>query len=173
MSTCKVSSFIVLLCIAASAGCQSSTTSTKSSDGDSQGTKYVLTSEPKDAKTPTEVKESVVEPTKLAIAGRIDAGDLEPFQEGAATFILSQLPDAAHAGGDANHADNCPFCKRKLRSAPKAVVQFVDASGSVLPIDARKLLGVAKGDVVVVQGTAEYLEAVNTVQMTADGIFIR
>ena len=65
------------------------------------------------------------------------------------------------------------FCKRKLKNAPKAVVRIVDDSGSVLPVDARQLLGVSKGDVVVVQGLATYLEPVNTVQIDAQSIFIR
>ena len=42
-----------------------------------------------------------------------------------------------------------------------------------MPVDARQLLGLAKGDIVVVQGVATYLESVNTVRIDADGIFIR
>ncbi len=121
--------------------------------------------------TPTVVKETVTSPTVLSLAGRIDAGDTEPFQAGLATFVLSELPE--HGGDDPNHADNCPFCKRKLANAPKAVVQFLGDDGEVLAVDARELFGVAKGDSVVVQGTAEYLEAVDTVQINAIGIFVR
>jgi len=40
-------------------------------------------------------------------------------------------------------------------------------------VDARQLLGIAKGDVVVVRGSATYLEPVNTVQIDAEGIFVR
>ena len=58
-------------------------------------------------------------------------------------------------------------------NAPKAVVRVLDESGEVLAVDARKLLGIAKGDVVVVRGTASYLEPVNTVQIDAQGIFVR
>ena len=166
-------SLIALLGLALPSGCDWSPTSSTSGPVDSQATKYLLQAEPQGAMTPTEIKETVTEPTSLAIAGRIDAGEIEPFQKGIASFVISQLPDSTHAGGDPKHADNCPFCKRKLKNAPKAVVQFLDADGKVLPIDARELLGVAKGDVVVVQGTAQYLEAVNTVQINADGVFIR
>ena len=167
MSRCILPLFVLWLGVVTLAGCA------PTDELDPHRVKYVLKSEPPDPKTPTEVKELVTEPTSLAIAGRIDAGDIEPFQDGIATFVLSQLPDSAHAGGDPTHADNCPFCKRKLKNAPKAVVQFVDSSGDVLPIDARKLFGLSKGDVVVVQGTAKYLESVNTVQINADGLFIR
>ncbi|MBD54608.1 MAG: hypothetical protein CMM05_05940, partial [Rhodopirellula sp.] len=113
------------------------------------------------------------EPTLVAIAGRIDAGDVEPFQDGVASFLISQLPEGDHAEGDPDHADNCPFCKRKLKNAPKAVVRILDDSGEVMTVDARQLLGIAKGDVVVVRGSATYLEPVNTVQIDAEGIFVR
>jgi hypothetical protein len=60
-----------------------------------------------------------------------------------------------------------------LKNAPKAVVRILDDSGEVLTVDARQLLGIAKGDVVVVRGSATYLEPVNTVQIDAEGIFVR
>ncbi len=164
---------LIGLLLALPLGCNSASTSSSPGTSDSPAAKYLLQSEPKDVMTPTEIKETVTEPTSLKVAGRIDAGEIEPFQKGIASFVISQLPDDSHAGGDPNHADNCPFCKRKLKNAPKAVVQFLDADGKVLQVDARELLGVAKGDVVVVQGTAQYLEAVNTVQINADGVFIR
>ena len=137
------------------------------------GGKYILTTEPANPQTPTEIKESVTEPTLVAIAGRIHAGDAVPFQDGVASFLISQLPEGDHAEDDPDHAENCPFCKRKLKNAPKAVVRVLDESGEVLAVDARKLLGIAKGDVVVVRGTATYLEPVNTVQIDAQGIFVR
>ena len=135
--------------------------------------KLVLASEPADPLTPTEVKESFIEPTEFALAGRVDAGEMEPFEDGKATFVLSQLPDKAHAGGDPNHADNCPFCKRKLRLAPKVMVQFLDAEGNIIAVDARDLFEIEKGAAVVVQGRGQYVEAINSVQMDAAGIFVR
>lgn len=172
MSRCKSAAFVLVASIIAVAGCDS-TTAKKNAESGSEGSKYLLKSEPRDAKTPTDVKESVSEPTVLAIAGRIDAGDMEPFQDGVASFMISQLPDSSHAESDPQHADNCPFCKRKLKNAPKAVVRILDGSGNVMSVDARQLLGVSKGDVVVVQGLATYLKPVNTVQIDAEGIFIR
>jgi hypothetical protein len=163
---------LLLLAAVATIGCDGK--SARQSELEPYRAKFVLPSAPaKAAWTPTDVKEKVTSPTSLALAGRIDAGDTQPFQAGLATFVLSQLPDQAHAGEDPNHADNCPFCKRKLANAPKAVVQFMGEDGELLAVDARELFGVAKGDIVVVQGTAEYLEAVDTVQINADGIFVR
>ena len=154
-------------------GCDTKQAAENAGNAPSDGGKYILKSEPTDPRTPTEIKESVTEPTLIAVAGRVDAGALEPFQDGVASFMISQLPDTSHADGDANHADNCPFCKRKLKNAPKAVVRILDDGGKVVPVDARQLLGVAKGDIVVVQGLATYLEPVNTVQIDAEGIYIR
>ena len=141
------------------AGCNSKQADTNSDEQSLAGGKYLLAAEPVDARTPTEIKESVSEPTLVAVAGRIDAGEFEPFEDGVASFMISQLPDAAHAESDPDHADNCPFCKRKLKNAPKAIVRVLDEGGEVVPVDARKLLGLAKGDVVVVEGVGHVLRA--------------
>ncbi len=172
MSMMKLICLIVFLSIVA-VGCDTKESVTNSEEVSSEGGKYILTTEPADPRTPTEIKESVTEPTLVAISGRIDAGDVEPFQDGVASFLISQLPEGDHAEGDPDHADNCPFCKRKLKNAPKAVVRILDDSGEVMAVDARQLLGIAKGDVVVVRGSATYLEPVNTVQIDAEGIFVR
>jgi hypothetical protein len=92
------------------------------------------------------VAESVV------VVGRIFAGDMEPWDTGKASFLIAELPDDGH--GEGHDADNCPFCKRKAVKAPTAIVRFVDAAGQVIPIDARKLFGVDKKDVVVIRGQA-------------------
>lgn len=88
----------------------------------------------------------------VVIVGRIFAGDLEPWDAGKASFLIAELPEDGH--GEGHDADNCPFCKRKAAKAPTAIVQFVDATGQVVPIDARKLFGVNKQDVVVIRGQA-------------------
>ncbi|GAA5508848.1 hypothetical protein [Novipirellula caenicola] len=111
--------------------------------------------------------------SEVVLAGKIDAGDLDPFEPGKATFVLSELPDAEHAAGDPDHANNCPFCKRKLKNAPKVVVRFVDESGELIARDAQTMLGVKKGDTVVVKGVAEYQEAINMIQINAESIYRR
>ncbi|TWU33791.1 hypothetical protein [Novipirellula artificiosorum] len=135
--------------------------------------RYVLASEPADAKTPTELKDTLVDAADVVVAGRIDAGDLEPFEEGKATFVLTQLADEEHAQGDPDHANKCPFCKRELLNAPKVVVEFRDDDGIVIAQDARQMLGIRKGDAVVVVGTADYQEPINMIQVNATGVFRR
>ncbi|TVP98130.1 MAG: hypothetical protein EA381_13150 [Planctomycetaceae bacterium] len=84
------------------------------------------------------------------VIGRIFAGDFEPWEPGSAAFLISELPAEGH--GEGHDADNCPFCKRKAAKAPKGMVRFLDEQGHPLPIDARKLFGVEKNSVVLVQG---------------------
>lgn len=174
MTPTKLLSPLTLACVCAlMAGCGTEQVADTASTN-LAGQEYLLNSEPADPQTPTEVKESNAATTLIAVAGRIDAGEgLEPFQDGLASFMISQLPDEAHAGGDPDHAENCPFCKRKLKNAPKAVVRILDEEGNVMAVDARQFLGLAKGDVVVVEGLATYLEPVNTVQIDAKGVFVR
>jgi hypothetical protein len=151
-------------------GCNSSPES--SAPGAAATDTFVLAERPAErALTPTQVMERGGEPAATVLAGRIDAGDMDPFQSGQLAFMVSQLPDRDHAGGDPDHADNCPFCKRKLENAPKAIVQFRDASGEVLPGDARQGLGLGSGDVVYVTGSAWYDESVDSVMVDATGVY--
>jgi hypothetical protein len=95
---------------------------------------------------------------------------MEPWDTGKASFLIAELPDEGH--GEGHDADNCPFCKRKAAKAPTAIVQFVDAAGQVIPIDARKLFGVDKKDVVVIRGQATAGE-LRAMVVTATDMHIR
>jgi len=132
----------------------------------------VLSEKPEgDVISPTDVMELNGEVTTSVLAGRIDAGDLDPFQSREVAFMVSQLPDEGHGADDPNHADNCPFCKRKLKNAPKAIVQFRGDDGEVLKGDPRVTLGLKKGDIVYVTGTSTFNADVNTVMVSADGVY--
>ena len=54
-------------------------------------------------------------------------------------------------------------------------VQFLGADGKVIPLDARKLFGIKKGQDVVVSGKAVYDPklAIPVIQLTADAIHVR
>ncbi|MCO8121027.1 hypothetical protein NHH03_04700 [Stieleria sp. TO1_6] len=121
--------------------------------------------------TPTEIKDSGTDAIATVLAGRIDAGDMDPFQPGEMAFMLSEMPDEGHAADDPDHADNCPFCAHRLKNAPKAIVQFRGDDGKVLAGDPRQTLGLQKGDVVYVTGSAQYNPAVNTVIVDAASVF--
>lgn len=121
--------------------------------------------------SPTDIKEMDGEQASVILGGRIDAGQADPFQPGELSFMVSQLPDEGHGEGDPDHADNCPFCKRKLENAPRAIIQFKGADGKVLAGDSRETLALSKGDVVYVTGSATFDPAVNTVMVNATGVF--
>ena len=170
-TVCSLAGMLATLTAAASfVGCDQAANDQRSASVDSR---FILPSEPDGAVTPTEAMASHSDPKPIVLVGRIDAGDFDPFEPGQASFMLSELPDTDHAGGDPDHADNCPFCKRKLEKAPKAVIKILAPSGDVMPVDARELLGIAKGDIVVVRGTGQYTESVNLIEIAANGIYRR
>jgi hypothetical protein len=143
--------------------------------------KLVLPQEPVDPLTPTAAKETLLSkdapkgPQAIVIAGRIGAKGMEPFLENKASFVLQEIPADDHAGKAGHDADNCPFCKKRSANAPMVAVQFVGADGKVLPLDARKLFGIQKGQEVVVsgQGVFDPKLAIPVIQLTADAIHVR
>ncbi|MFM8494543.1 MAG: hypothetical protein ACKOEM_03320 [Planctomycetia bacterium] len=136
----------------------------------------VLPAEPAGSITPTAAKQKLnATPQPIVVAGRIGARGMEPFLDGKASFVLVEIPADDHAKKPGHDADNCPFCKKKNANAPMVAVQFLGADGKPLPIDARKLFGVAKGTDVVVQGTGVFDAklAIPIIQLTAEGIHVR
>lgn len=108
--------------------------------------------------------------SEIVVIGRVYSGDLDPFETGRASFLLTELPEQGH--GDDHDPDNCPFCKRRAARLPSAIVQILDESGQPLAIDARQLLGLKAKDVIVVRGTATPAE-MNTIMIVAEQLSIR
>jgi len=111
----------------------------------------------------------------VTIVGRIAAREGEdPFLEGSASFVMMDLPDDDHSSKKGHDADNCPFCKRRKAKAALAAVQFVDADGAVVAIDARKLFGLRGGEKVVVRGQGYFNPKLPfpIVQLNAEGIHV-
>jgi hypothetical protein len=135
--------------------------------------RYLTKTEPTNAMSLTDAAELVAdksEPTTAAVLGRIYAGDMDPWEVGKASFILSELPAEGH--GEGHDADNCPFCKRRATKAPNVIVNFTSDGSQTIAIDARKLFGIEKGQVVVVQGDLVPGEF-NSMMLKADQLFIR
>ena len=136
----------------------------------------VLPAEPAGAVTPTAAKQQLgPTPRPIVVAGRIGARGMEPFLDGKASFVLVEIPADDHAKKPGHDADNCPFCKKKTANAPMVAVQFLGADGKPIPIDSRKLFGLAKGTDVVVRGTGVFDAklALPIIQLTADGVHVR
>jgi hypothetical protein len=137
--------------------------------------RFMLDSEPSNPAAIADAKESVAEDPDVVVLGQIAAGQQEAFSKLEASFVLSELTTdkEGHGHGEGHDASSCPFCKRRTAKAAVASVQFVDESGKVIPIDARQLLNLKPGDVVVVRGRAEIVEGIDLLKLTADGIYIR
>jgi hypothetical protein len=116
-----------------------------------------------------------LEPKPVVVAGRIGGKGMEPFLEGKASFSLLEIPEDDHAEKPGHNADDCPFCKKRQANATMAAVQFLGSDGKPLPVDARKLFGVEKGQDVVIRGTGVFDAklGVPIIQVTADAIFVR
>ncbi|MEM6363988.1 MAG: hypothetical protein AAF745_06165, partial [Planctomycetota bacterium] len=95
--------------------------------------------------------------TQLNLLGRIAGGDVSPFDPDQAVFVLTEAPSAEHDTDDPEHADNCPFCRRRAKNAPTAIVTLVDPqTGSVPEQSAETILGLKIGDRVTVVGDVSY-----------------
>lgn len=133
--------------------------------------KQFLINLPSESRALSDAVEDIDADREVTLIGRVYAGTLPPWDDGKAAFMMSELPPEGHSD-DPDHADNCPFCKRKAEKAPKALVQFHDKDGQVLPIDIRKLFGLKEKDVVVVKGRGQ-LNDIGIYVINAVGMVIR
>ena len=79
-----------------------------------------------------------------------------------------------HVNADPSHADNCPYCKKNAAEelASLAIIEVIDAEGNTPSKGAQQLLGLAEGEIIVAQGTAQ-LDSLGTLVVRTKGIFIR
>ena len=87
---------------------------------------------------------------EVVIRARINAGGMSPWTEGQAAFVVTDA--TGHDGAAEHDPHQCPFCRRDIRDH-LALVRFTDTDGRLIPVDARQLLGVADGELLVVRGT--------------------
>lgn len=135
--------------------------------------RLLLEQAPVDAVSITEAQSAVSENANVSIVARIALDEHEAFMPGQATLVVTEIPEDEDGHGGKEHADNCPFCKRKAAKAPRAAVQFVNESGEPLHADVRELLGVKCGDEVVIQGKGELLAELDIFQVMANGIYLQ
>jgi hypothetical protein len=114
-------------------------------------------------------------PQPIVVAGRIGGRGTEPFGRNEATFSMLEIPADDHAAKPGHKPDDCPFCKKRNANSPIAAVSFVGADGTVIPMDAQKLFGVADGQDVVVRGTGFFDPklGIPVIQINADGLYVR
>jgi hypothetical protein len=170
---------IALICASLSplaTGCGSqSNASTQSSAANSSvdGSQYLLAEEPEGAMGVIEARQLAKDGEELVLVGRI-GGEANPWIEGRAAFTLldpSMLvvdESEGMAEGQLCTADCCATERLECTT----VVKFIDASGTLVSVDARKLLGVSADDMVVVKGTAKRDKSGNF-QLLATGLYNR
>jgi hypothetical protein len=137
------------------------------------GQQFLLADEPAGATGILDYRESKSEQSEVTLLGRIGGGK-PTWSIDSAMFLLSDpteiIADESH---HECHDDNCPFCKGKARpDDSKAIVILTGADGQVPPIDARKLLPLAEGQMVVVSGRAE-INSLGQLVVHARGLYLR
>lgn len=136
--------------------------------------RILLPTEPKPAVSLEAAREAAKSKPEVVVVGRITAGGSEPWVTGKAAFVITELPpeDDSHSHEAGHDPDSCPFCKHRASKAPMAVVQFLDDEGNVLPIDARKLFGLKKNQVVVIRGHVE-IDSFGAMLVKAENMYVK
>ncbi len=86
----------------------------------------------------------------VVIRARINAGEMSPWIQDQAAFVVTDA--TGHDGSENHDPHQCPFCRRDIMDHI-ALVRCTAADGQLVPVDARQLLGVTEGELLVVQGT--------------------
>jgi hypothetical protein len=168
---------IVLLCCIALPGCGSSSSADTGSGMATavsiDAAKYVLADEPDGAVGVIAAREAAKNGEPIIVVGRI-GGSTNPWVEGRAAFMLLDASVVVVANGAQSAAGEVCMddCCAITRAASTTLVKVVDDRGSVLPLDARKLFGIAANDMVVVQGKVSKDDSGNFV-ILADGVHVR
>jgi hypothetical protein len=133
----------------------------------------LLAEKPSELQSFAEAKEHVADKPTVTIRGKIAAGDFDPFEANKSIFTITELPAESHEGEPGHDADNCPFCKRRAKDAPMALVRISDEQGNLFPFSAANILGLRKDQVVIVQGQAEYKSDLDLFTIDAKKLFIQ
>jgi hypothetical protein len=161
--------FVIAL-LAAVSGCNRG-----SAEVDALRNRLVLADEPQGATSIADSRDKIDSEQDVVVVGKIGAGEFQPWAEGQAAFLMSEVPvDNAHASSPGHDPATCPFCRRRAEKAASvtALVQFRDEKGELLPIDARELLGVSQDQIVVVRGKG-HVDKLGVLVVAATGIHVR
>lgn len=126
---------------------------------------------PDDAASIESAQESAKDPTQLTLMGIIDAGEFEAFEPDRAAFLIRDVIEDELKDPD-HDASECPFCKRKAARAARAYVVIVDENGDPIETPVPSLLGLAKGDRVIVRGSGQWNESLEMLMVQATGVHV-
>lgn len=166
----------VSVALSAIVGCGSASTGTTDANVTPvsfDASKYTLAEEPDEAIGVIAARSSAKDGDPIVVVGRI-GGATNPWIEGRAAFtLLDASKSVVAAGSESKQGEICMGdCCAIERAASTALVTVVDEGGRILPVDSRKLFGLADNDMVVVRGKAKKDESGNFV-VVANGVYIR
>jgi hypothetical protein len=137
------------------------------------GKQFLLTEEPENAIGILDYREAKVEVNEVALVGRIGGGNPTWSPESAMFLITDPSQALPESGTHECQGDNCPFCKGKSGAEQaQAVAILTDEHGQVPPVDARQLLPLSEGQMVVVRGRPE-INAVGQLVVHVSGLYFR
>lgn len=154
-------------------GCEKTGKSASKSDL-AERAKYLLTDEPDGAQSILSVREELADGENYVLFGRV-GGVPDPWSPGKAAFVIADPVALLELDSDGHQcSDGCAFCKKEKGHPARhlAMVRIVDKAGALVPVDARKLLDLETGDMVVVRGTVVQDKLGNLI-VNADGVHVR
>jgi hypothetical protein len=141
-----------------------------------QRNQVLLADEPADAVGILELRDAKPGDSEVVVFGRV-GGVADPWTKDRASFVIT---DPTLAGAEAQghttsngEACNCPFCvaNRKPNDGI-AIVELVGEDGQIMPFDARRVLGLAVDETIVVRGKAR-VDGLGNLVVAANGCYIR
>jgi hypothetical protein len=112
------------------------------------------------------------EPVKALIRAKVGSGKGDTFDRSKCVFLISDIPKGEHAAKEGHDEDNCPFCRQREAKAPTTTVTIKLPKG-VREQAADRLLGLKKGQHILLEGEVTYLSDLNFVNIEASGLEIR
>ena len=154
------------------AGCGASSAESAATSTNSlvhiDGEEYLLSDEPDGAIGVIRARQTAGDNDELVVVGRVGGG-VAPWVDGRAVFVLVD-PSSGVTADDA--CDEQCNCHAEELADATTMVKVVDAHSRVLPVDARKLLGLKGLEMVVVKGRAQRDQSGN-LSVLASGIYVR
>jgi hypothetical protein len=144
-----------------------------------EGRKLLLAEEPAGAigildfrdETAAESGDEPLQPREVVLLGKIGGGQ-PTWSPDSAEFMLIDPSFELEAGHQCTDG-NCPFCKGKdEKDKAQALVSLVASDGRVPAVDARKLLPLEEGQIVIVRGQAE-VNSLGVLTVRATGLSFR
>jgi hypothetical protein len=163
---------LVLAAVIVGAGCAKQDVA-PSGELSQLGKQFLLSEEPEGAVGILDYREAATETQSVTLLGKIGGGTPVWSPESAMFLITDPTHALEDESGHVCHGDNCPFCKGKTDAKQaQAIAMLTTPEGKVPPVDARKLLPLAEGQLVVVQGRPE-TNAVGQLVVHVRGIYLR